>query len=204
MKIKTFNVFWDKAILPYCQKIFAELSPELVQSYHVMLNVNFEMKDKICDSYDYYRQIVHQQYFDNRKNALMDRHKISACLIAAIIKWRPISYSMSKTPPSQLILSNYKIAFLAGLKVLYLLRMAQWILDGNMNDLADALHEQGTFKFPKTNEGHDEYSLGCIKSIALTDLLGYPFDILAYANILYWIERFNEENLFRLVNQSNT
>ncbi len=204
MKVTTFDVFWDKAILPYCEQIFTELSPEVVQSYHVMLNVNSEMKDKICDSYDYYRQIVHQQYFENRGNALMDRHKISACLIAAIVKCRPISFSMYGTPPYQLILSNYKIAFFSGLKALYLLQLAQWMCDGAMIDLVDALSEQGMFKFPKTNEGHDEYSLGCIKSIALTDLQGYPFDILAYANILYWIERFNEENLFRLINQSNT
>lgn len=204
MKVTTFDVFWDKAILPYCQKTFDELPSELVQSYHVMLNVHSTMKSKICDYYDYYRQIIHQQYFGNRKNSLMDRHKISACLIAAIIKCRPISYSMSQTPPSPLILSNYKIAFFSGLRGLCLLRISQWLSDGNMSDLADALHEQKNFTFPKTNEGHDEYSLGCIKSIALTDLQGYSFDFLAYSNILYWIERFNEENLFRLVTQSNT
>ena len=203
MKISTFDVFWDKAILPYCQKIFSELSNDVVQNYKVKLNIDAYFKNRIHSVYNDYRNYVHKYCFGGRKDALIDRHKISVCISAALIKCRPISYLMYNPIPAPLILSNYKIGFFAGLKALYLLRLAQWVKDGNMSDLADALFEQKMFRFPKTNEGHDEYSLGCIKSIALTDLQNYPFDILAYSNIFYWIERFNEENLFRIINQSN-
>lgn len=203
MQTKTFDVFWYKAILPYCQTFFAEIPDEIKQKYRVELNTSDSLKIKLRNTYDWYRELLHQNYFKSRPNALIDRHKISSCIIAAITKCRPISFLMYETPPVSLILSNYKIAFFSGVKSLYLLRIAQWINDDNMTDLISALYEQKMFKFPKTQEGHDEYSLGCVKSIALTDLRGYPFDILAYSNILYWIERFNDENIFRLINQSN-
>lgn len=98
--------------------------------------------------------------------------------------------------PLDVFLSNYKIAFFSGVRSLYLLKIAQWTKDGNMNDCIDALYEQGMFKFPKTQHGHDEYSLGRIKALAFNHGYNQSFDL---ADSLYW-ERFNEENIFKLVN----
>ena len=55
----------------------------------------------------------------------------------------------------------------------------------------------------KTQHGHDEYSLGRIKALALNHGYNQPFDLLSHADSLYWIERFNEENIFKFVNQSD-
>ena len=203
MQSETFEVFWQKAILPYCNSIFNEIPSNFVERYDVKLDIGTEFKNKIFAWYEYYRKDFHKYYFNNSTNALIDRHKICSCLMGAMVKCRPVSYTLTPKLPIEIFLSNYKIAFLSGVKALYLLRIAQWILDGNMTDFVDAICSQKMFKFPKTQSEHDEYSVGRIKALALTDCRNQAFDILAYADMLYWIERFNDENIFRIVNQSD-
>ena len=203
MKLNTFDVFWAKAILPYSENTFKNLSANDVKTYQVNLDISIDFKNRLFQAYNCYRDILHKYYFNGGNNALIDRHKISSCIIGALTICRPVSYLMTRNVPIDVFLSNYKIAFFAGVKSLYLLRIAQWAKDGNMADCADALCKQGMFKFPKTQQGHDEYSFGRIKALALTHGYGQPFDILAYSDMLYWIERFNEENIFRFLNQSD-
>lgn len=203
MKPNTFNVFWSKAILPCSENTFNELSLNDVEKYQIRLDTSAEFKNRLFQTYNYYRDILHRYYFNGGSNALIDRHKISSCFIGALMSCRPISYLMRPDMPMDVFLSNYKIAFFSGVKSLYLLRIAEWTKNGNMGDFADALCKQGMFKFPKTHQGHDEYSLGRIKALALTHGYGQSFDILAYADMLYWIERFNDENVVRLLSQSD-
>lgn len=66
--------------------------------------------------------------------------------------------------------------------------------------------ESNTFIFPETNKGHDEYLHGRVKTLALNDMYAIDFDILTYADMLYWIEKYNKEQLQKLVfaeNQKN-
>ena len=203
MKLDAFDVFWSKAILPCSENAFEDLSEDDIKTYQINLDTNVSFKNRLFQVYNQYRDILHKYYFNGGSDALIDRHKISSCIIGALIECRPISYLMIPSMPIEVFLSNYKIAFFSGVKSLYLLRIAQWVNDGNMEDYADTLCKQGMFKFPKTQQGHDEYSLGRIKALALTNSYNQPFDILAYADMLYWIERFNEENIFRLLDQSD-
>ena len=46
--------------------------------------------------------------------------------------------------------------------------------------------------FPPTNPGHDSYPYGRIKALALNDIYGIDFDLLAYADMMYWIEDYNK------------
>ena len=49
--------------------------------------------------------------------------------------------------------------------------------------------------FPETNPGHDSYVLGRIKTLALNDIYGNDFDVLTYADMLFWIEKYNRKLL---------
>ena len=203
MKPESFDVLWSKAVLPYSKKVYADLSANCIETYQIHLNTSTEFKDKLFSTYNIYRDILHKRYFNGGDNALMDFHKICSCIIGALVICRPISYLMKNDLPSEVFLSNYKIAFFSGVKSLYLFRFAQLSQEPNAGDLLETLYQQGMFKFPKTQFGHDEYSLGRIKALALTYSYNQPFDILAYADMLYWIERFNMENLVKILNQSD-
>ena len=40
---------------------------------------------------------------------------------------------------------------------------------------------------------------GRVKTLALNDLYAIDFDIITYADMLYWIEKFNKDDLTHLV-----
>ena len=202
MQSETFEAFWSKAIVPCCNRVFDEFTATDIETYKPILNIDGEFKNRVFCAYGKYRKEVRESYFNNSKNSLIDRHKICSCLMGALFECRAVSYLIGDNVPETIFLSNYKIAFLSGVRSLYLLRLAQSIHDGK-KDFGDLLYRQEMFKFPKTQVGHDEYSMGRIKALALTDSKNKPFDLLAYADMLYWIERFNEENIFTELKQSN-
>jgi len=204
MKKAVFDFIWEKCIDFFCKQVFADLKSRMPDDkYKIKLDETMAFKDKVYKTYQEYRDMFHNEYFNNANGSLIDRHKISACIIVALIKNRPISYLLDDTLPTGVFLSNYKVAFLAGVKCLYVLRIAQWSHDKQDKEMILKLCEQQMFKFPKTHEGHDEYSIGRIKALALNDILERDFDILAYADMLYWIERFNDENISRFLEQSD-
>ena len=70
-------------------------------------------------------------------------------------------------------------------------------------DLLNKLEEQQTIIFPKTNIGHDSYAIGRIKSLALNDVCKLDFDLLNYADMLFWIEEYNKDYLVHQLNKGN-
>ena len=111
MEINHFDVLWLKAILPCCQKTYNSLSADCINDYRVRLKLLPKLKHSIYDEYERGRVYVHECYFNSANYALIDKHKICACLIGTIIKCRPISYDLDKGMPIELFLSNYEIAF---------------------------------------------------------------------------------------------
>lgn len=102
-----------------------------------------------------------------------------------------------KNTPMAIALSNYAVAFLASNYVLYMFLLSDFERDGKI-ELYNKLKTQGTFIFPQTNKGHDPYVQGRIKTLALNDTYGNDFDILTYADMLFWIELYNIDRLKRI------
>ena len=98
--------------------------------------------------------------------------------------------------------SNYTLAFLSGIHILYLCMLADYE-KSNQKELATLLKRQATFIFPETNKGHDEYLQGRVKTLALNDMYAIDFDILTYADMLYWIEKYNKDELQKLLDTEN-
>ena len=94
--------------------------------------------------------------------------------------------------------SNYTLAFLTGIHILYLCMLSDYERNGE-DKLAALLKKQATFVFPKTNRGHDEYLQGRVKTLALNDIYAIDFDVLTYADMLYWIEKYNKDELQKLM-----
>lgn len=90
-------------------------------------------------------------------------------------------------------MSNYAVAFLAS--NYYCICFYCPIQRDGKDELYSKLEEQGTFLFPETNKGHDSYVQGRIKVLALNDAYKNDFDILTYADMLFWIEQYNISRL---------
>lgn len=223
MTEKTFDIFVDKTIIPAIRDTISSLSSRIAE-YDIKLNTDTNnqisddeialdesLKERILLKYDKYRKFVRSNYFDvgtNQENKI-DIHKICACLTAAIIDTRLFKYNIHGTKDLSVFLSNYTVAFLFGMHMLYLNLIDEYrCMSQNGKDdeekkvgkrILDILEQQKTLKFPKTNPGHDPYLQGRVKTLALNDIYRIEFDLLTYADMLFWIEKYNKDLLLRKI-----
>lgn len=198
MKIDTFEYIWRQGIAKAAQDVFDEISPALREKYSVRIDVSNAMCQKLYHQYEDVRLLIRKKYFDTGKDEenKIDGHKICACITGALLNVRMINYEMpDEEMPVKVVYANYEVAFLSAIYVMYLFLLSDLERDGK-TELYEELKKQATFVFPKTNFGHDSYVQGRIKTLALNDLCGNDFDVLTYADMLFWIERYNKEMIY--------
>ena len=70
--------------------------------------------------------------------------------------------------------------------------MAEYMLNG-YSEYAQRLRENGRFLEPPVSKGHNDYDEGRIFALVQNDLYGNTFDVLGYADMMYWIELYNRQ-----------
>ena len=197
MKVETFRYLWEQGIVKAAQSVIDEISVETLEKYDVKYDVSKEMCEKVYSKYEELRIQVRKKYFNTGSNDenKIDGHKICACITGALLNVRLVSFEIGDGEiPKAVIYSNYAIAFLASIYVMFLFLLSDYEKEGNV-DCYNTLKKHATFVFPETNQGHDSYVQGRIKALALNDICGIDFDILAYADMLFWIEKYNKDLL---------
>ena len=160
---------------------------------------NFIIKNEIeavyydlCKKYENARKCVKSFFFDSgyRDEKLIDLHKIGSCIISSMSDYNIIEYKLCVDLPNEIFLSNYAIALISGINTVYALRLWELKESGAENEL-ELLSKQKGFYYPQTNSGHEDYLLGRIKALALNRANQIDFDLLAYADMLFWIDTAN-------------
>ena len=123
----------------------------------------------------------------NLESQPMDRHKIGAVMIYAILKSKPF-YVVKTIPklPSQLLMANEYLAFYDALNIVELYRMDDALSNGNGSDRNNLI-------LPNTYHG-DMYIENVCKALYYVKNPDY-FDILAYANVLFLSEKYSDTYL---------
>lgn len=194
MTFDTFTYIWNQGIIKAAKDAISEIDPILQKKYSIQLDDSENMCQKLYYEYDRNKNTIRNKYFDTGENNenRIDGHKICACITAALINIRLISFNIEEENiPINISCLNYTVAFMGGIYVLYLILLSDYKSINDM-DHYNKLEKKATFSFPQTNEGHDSYAWGRIKTIALNDAYGNDFDILTYADMLYWIEKYNK------------
>lgn len=193
----SFDFLWEQGIKVAVNNVIAELPESTRNTYSVYPDFSEKNKKQIKTNYNNLRRIVRNDFFntgENNENRI-DGHKICACLTGAIqsvplIKFDPVD----ELVPVELLYARSAAAFISGINILYLFMLSDY-KKNNQEEYFEELYKRATLAFPKTNEGHDEYVIGRIKALALNELYGIDFDILAYADMLFWIELYNKKLL---------
>lgn len=205
MKPETYDYLCENALNRAIDDVLQSI-PELIRNqYSLSYSNNFDKKkEAIFKEYDIQRKSVRKKFFDVGEDGkkLIDIHKVSACFTAAVLKVRVFDYKELTPMDMSVFYSNYTLAFLSGIHILYLCMLADYE-KSNQKELATLLKRQATFIFPETNKGHDEYLQGRVKTLALNDMYAIDFDILTYADMLYWIEKYNKDELQKLLDTEN-
>ena len=128
----------------------------------------------------------------NRFNSRIDQHKIAACFCKALIQKKVFSFIVNDNISSKMLLSNYELAYTVSLRIIYIYLIDYYILQNSI-DCLNKLIKQECLLVPETTESHDAYHEGRMKTLALNDYYGIPFDLLTYADMMYWIEYYNRQ-----------
>ena len=192
MNIEDFTYLWDEGIVKAARQLDLEL-PEDSNRY-VNLDLSESNKKRLYDEYEDNRTEIRRNFFDGGENASnrIDAHKICACITGALLKVHLFELQDTQDDiPEDVVLVNYKLAFVASIYVLFLIMLSDYKRSDEKK--YEYLKQKAVLEFPDTNEGHDSYVMGRIKTLALNDVYGYDFDRLSYADMIFWIENYNKE-----------
>lgn len=204
MTLETFEYLWEQGIKKAVKHVKEEIDSDAECENKVEFDDSDEMCKKLYHRYGEIRSYVRENYFNrgNNDENKMDGHKICACITAALLDVRiaKLDLSGNEIPSSVIAYSNYTIAFLSAIYIMYLFLLSDYEKE-KKTKCYNKLIEQSKFEFPETNYGHDSYVQGRIKTLALNDINGVDFDILTYADMLFWIEKYNKDLIMESVKQ---
>lgn len=194
MKDINFNDIWDSLIVKCINKFYEEFSEEDITTFDIKRKDIKWLKKNLLSEYNKTRKSLKQKYYykGDSLTSKIDNHKISACFCKSLINQKAFTFKMKKEIPDKLFFINYKLAYIVSLGVIYI-TLIDYYVDLGETQIVNKLIEQGTILVPNTTEGHDNYNLGRIKTLALNDIYGNEFDILTYSDMVFWIEYYNKK-----------
>lgn len=169
---KNYEVIWGKVIEPSLKEI-AQHSD------------NFKIKDNakelILEEYKRFNNHCKQTYMKNPSNKL-DRHKVSACYILAIVKASPIiTDSNNLLSDDEFYTVNEEIALTVGLSILRAFCR---------NDKRYPVSLPFDFTYPEAS--HGDYRKNFVVELHFTKEEG-NYNILSLSHTLYLLEQFNQQ-----------
>lgn len=195
MKKQSFDYIWSHVICQTRDSLYEHYLSKYNEDFKLAKNSSVDLKERVSQQYELSKKIVKEDYYEKtkRKTDLIDQHKIASCFCKSLIDVKLFKYDITnKNIPSDLALINYELAYAASLGVIYILLIDYYYEQGK-SECAQKLIRQHTLKVPPTSQGHDSYNKGRIKTLAINDMYGNGFDLLTYADMLFWIEFYNKQ-----------
>lgn len=181
MKVNEFYDFCDEVINKYIQEILEE--DKSVQC----LSFKKRKLSNIYVNYEKKRVKVRKKYMQD-PNKPLDRHKIAACMMYAILKSPVFKVNrLISNIPERLLLSNEYLAFYVGLNIVEMFKRAETKYE---------FHKDYLLCFPVTYHVNEEYKEGTFvyntcKALSYIKRIRY-FDIFGYSTIFFLLERYTD------------
>lgn len=174
MKKETFDTLWNNGIKPK--------SKEIVNNNVGIVTFDAASYERIFCEYNKLKDFAKISYMRD-PDGLLDRHKVCACLIIAIIKSKPLVYDEREDVFGMKKIFNENLAITIGLSLLYNFisdadggKNKEWLKDG--------------FEFPVSKRDSTYQELLCL--MLHYDVMNNQYSILAVSNILYLIEEYTK------------
>jgi hypothetical protein len=174
MKTATYDILWEKGI--------KKRAEEIVDANYGKVVFDYESKDRIFEEYNKLRDYVKTSFMRD-ENGLLDRHKVCACLILAIIKSQPLIYNNYINNESTICIFNENLALSVGLSLL-----STYILCSEEDSNS---WFNNKFVYPKA--GNTTYQELLALSLCY-DVNNNHYSILLLSNILFMIEKYTKLN----------
>lgn len=176
MKNDTFDILWKDGIVKKGKRI--------VDSNIGKVEFDERSKDRILKEYNKLRDYSKVSYMRN-PDGLLDRHKVCACLILAIIKSAPLVDVDGEGISEMKTIYNENLAMSVGLSLL-----KHYIITAHSQEREYIEIYKDGFRFPETNRDTRYQELLCL--MLHYDVENGNYSILAIANILFLIEEYTK------------
>lgn len=144
---------------------------------------------KVYDFYEKKRRYV-RRYFMEKENQLIDRHKIGAIFIYAVLKSKPFSVNkLISDLPDPLLMANEYLAIYMGLSIVESYR--KYSSATTANQVSENLILPSTYHGGTPQDCGEEYINNICKALYYIKNPNY-FDIFAYADILFLLEKYTD------------
>lgn len=174
MKKETFDTLWNNGIKPK--------SKEIVNNNVGIVTFDTASYERIFCEYNKLKDFAKISYMRD-PDGLLDRHKVCACLIIAIIKSKPLVYDENEDVFGMKKIFNENLAITIGLSLLY-----NFISDADEGKNKEWLKDG--FEFPVSKRDSTYQELLCL--MLHYDVMNNQYSILAVSNILYLIEEYTK------------
>lgn len=178
-----FEKIWDKIILP-------EL--EYYKENYYNVTINYDAKSLILNFYNHLKDMCKSNFMHN-EHGFIDRHKVCACLIYAIVKAEIVSCNNMPAESNYFSIANENIAITSGLSLLraFVISAAKVkfenheINENEMNKIIDCF-DKGIFT-PEGLTNHGKYLENFAIELHFTKVYD-SYNILSLAHTLYLLE----------------
>lgn len=184
----TFDKIWESILVPMSQELYNYLI-SIEEETRVSIRNLPQDKDNLKCLYETTKNTLKQKFhFNNLDTARkIDIHKVAACFASVIMEYKIFQYDVGTNIRDEVFLVNSILAYSVSLAIIKEHLIIKYKDD---HDKINYLKNNQLY-VPKTTDGHDSFSLGRIKTLALNDIFLEGFDILSYSDMLYWVELFN-------------
>ena len=152
-------------------------------------------KTKLFKIYENLKKSLKSQLKMDISQDKLDCHKVAAVLLAAILKEKPVKFSIRQVSRvdeicNEIKLINYRIAFKCACGVIFADMIAKLKNDGQ-NEALTKLTNNGQLFMPKVRNGLPSYLNYYAKILYENDRLGRNVDYLEISDTLFLIELLN-------------
>lgn len=194
---EAFNKFWDSIIFPQMTKLAEEAGVSIDEG-----------PDKVRESTRKLYAMLNEhcsEWYMSKPEKLLDRHKLAACYMYAIIAARPLAIDSPRTTKTESLYANERLAITTGCSILVSYKLEA--IDDPQTELTpeERAHakERATrgVRFPD-EVAHGEYVLNTAKALSFTQIEG-TYNILLLATLLFhWDETLADEKAGSAIRES--
>ena len=184
-----------KSLQKIYDSIISEYANDLIKLQHQYglncLRFRHHRANKIYDLYETKRLYI-RRYFMNLEYQPMDRHKIGAVMMYAILKSKPFKINkMVPNLPNKLLMANEYLSFYVAINIVELY-MIDDAINQNIDNYSEQLLLPNTYH-EKNVSGFtgDVYIDNVCKALYLLKDIKH-FDVFAYADILFLLEKYHD------------
>lgn len=193
MKREDYNSFFEEVIVGIITDI-EQLSEQLMGDKNVLKRKKEKKyKEQIYKFYQKKRDYIRSNYMTKEYYAALDRHKVASCMLFAILKAKPFQIDRTKKLDERLLLANEYLAFYAALNIIENYRISV----NGMNETDCQILLPETYQ---EKAGSTDYLSNICRNLYFLSIYNIEkYDVLAYSNILYMLEKYTDISIEKIL-----